>query len=471
MHTKIHARYYVLLAITALFLPSLSITNSSTQKPAHAKVTIQSNIFEIINAIDNGSTAFLWTLEEKEDGKLLWALINGLPDLAKELITNPSSVEILKASINACALYVTPLIIAIIRGYTEIIELLIAHGADIHARTSSPHRTVLMYAAIDDKRIKMAQPAADRTNIVRALILAGADTTPLFTTSFDHSMSIPDCVQETIRTAVQERKEIIRTTIAHAATKKNSLSQQEIDNLNSMLLHAVAGNDQNTVAQILELDVANVDTKDTSGNTLLIIATMNKNIPIARLLLNQKANVNARMHSAYPTDIEHATPLIIATYSLYQFPQMVALLLEHGADINAKYACGKTALYLAAHHCSPGNHDAFKILTLLLDPDKKRSHRVALDVGPTKHITPLFAAAGTGNKLAVQMLIEAGADVSVLFCKHDISGCRLKNISPSMLEFIAELKPEYAHELLPQPGIFERLKNWFFGGTQTQKQK
>jgi ankyrin repeat protein len=81
------------------------------------------------------------------------------------------------------------------------------------------------------------------------------------------------------------------------------------------------------------------DDTDESGKTPLMTASMPGNIEMMKLLLEKGADVNAR-------DRVGETPLMIAAY--WDQVDAAALLLEQGASIEAQRADGQTALMIAA---------------------------------------------------------------------------------------------------------------------------
>jgi ankyrin repeat protein len=108
-----------------------------------------------------------------------------------------------------------------------------------------------------------------------------------------------------------------------------------------------------------------------------------------RMLLDGGADLNAR-------DAEGNTPLILASF--YASPECVALLLRKGADANAANKAGVTALIRAAT-----NHE--KSLSLV-NAGAEVGVRTA-DLGNTPLI---LAARCAGNSRTVKLLLERGAD-------------------------------------------------------------
>lgn len=154
--------------------------------------------------------------------------------------------------------------------------------------------------------------------------------------------------------------------------------------------------------------------RDNSGATLLQVAAEHSKIDMAKLLLDHGADVNAK-------DDRGVTPLHAA---VWQGDKEVAeFLLVHGADINAKDDQGVTPLrsiefqedfmqllrqYLPSCreiHEAARNGDVLKVKALIdTNPD-------LVFVREQNGETPLYAAAKSGNKDVVELLLASGADI------------------------------------------------------------
>lgn len=114
-------------------------------------------------------------------------------------------------------------------------------------------------------------------------------------------------------------------------------------------------------------------------------------VACARLLLDRKANVNARTLSL------GLTPLCVAAHK--DDAVLVGVLIEHGANVNASDCNGSTPLYWAAF--TPTAAVTQVLLDARADPD--RAYRGA---------TPLKLAAQFGHMQMVRVLVEGGASIA-----------------------------------------------------------
>lgn len=87
------------------------------------------------------------------------------------------------------------------------------------------------------------------------------------------------------------------------------------------------------------LEKGNPDTRDKCDRTLLHYAAYRGRFNVARLLIDHGADVNAK-------DDNGRTPLHYATFMGYF--DIVKLLIDHGADVNAVDRYGVTPLHFAA---------------------------------------------------------------------------------------------------------------------------
>src|SRR5262249_37127267 len=109
-------------------------------------------------------------------------------------------------------------------------------------------------------------------------------------------------------------------------------------------LHGVADRGELERVCLLLKEGVRVDQRDLDGFTPLMRAVEDNYVEAARLLLEHGANVNARA-----TEGEFTVLMIACKRGFgHNFPA-ISLLLDHGADIHAGDWIKRTALNLAAH--------------------------------------------------------------------------------------------------------------------------
>jgi ankyrin repeat protein len=172
------------------------------------------------------------------------------------------------------------------------------------------------------------------------------------------------------------------------------------------LMYASSQGNESMVNLLLERK-ADVNAKDVRNNTALIKAAVRGYTKNARLLIKYGADVN--WHGAFSM-----TPLMWAT-GMEQI-ETVLFLLNHGADVNATAKDGVTALMLAAgpvyleekqsygsfmNISIDGGHD--KIVRLLLD------HGAEVNAKDIHGNTALFYAIQKGDETIKSLLLSYGA--------------------------------------------------------------
>jgi uncharacterized protein len=139
----------------------------------------------------------------------------------------------------------------------------------------------------------------------------------------------------------------LKNLVNHDPSLVNSFSP---DGFTALALAAYLGQKDSIEFLIAEGADSNALAKNETGFTALTGAVSQNHNQIARLLVENGADVNHRYEAGF-------TPLMHAAYAGNE--ELTALLLAHGADPDAKNSDGKTALTFAQEK---GNH---KILNLL----------------------------------------------------------------------------------------------------------
>src|SRR5579884_558536 len=129
---------------------------------------------------------------------------------------------------------------------------------------------------------------------------------------------------------------------------QTSLGSQE--KFNAELLEAAKDGQAEKVLDLIKTG-ADVNAKDASGDTALILAAYNGRIETVKALIKSKADVNAKGSHGY-------TALMVAAYN--GDTEMVKALIEARADVNAENKSGDTALILAMRQNYKGIVDLLK---------------------------------------------------------------------------------------------------------------
>ena len=150
------------------------------------------------------------------------------------------------------------------------------------------------------------------------------------------------------------------------------------------LVNAVKQNDAKLARELIAKG-ADVNQKDSSGNSLLIISSANGNVEIVQLLLSSGASLDAVDANM------KATALHAAAYLGH--PEVMKLLVKHGIDLNIK---GPYNGYTALHDAVLQNNiEGVKILV-----DSKAN----LNLKGKDGNTPLMLAKRKGNREIIKIL-------------------------------------------------------------------
>ena len=168
-----------------------------------------------------------------------------------------------------------------------------------------------------------------------------------------------------------------------------ALYVQEINAQQAPLFTAIKNNDINEVKALLDKG-ADPNAYDDDSDNVLINAALYASIDCMKLLLEKKANPNLKNKITQ-------TPLMFCTNDL----QKMKLLLEYGADVNAKTWSGNTALLIAC--MESGQYENIKwLLDKGADPLLKNAGKE----------TAVMRAAQYSDTTTLNLMISKGINVN-----------------------------------------------------------
>jgi ankyrin repeat protein len=173
-------------------------------------------------------------------------------------------------------------------------------------------------------------------------------------------------------------------------TLKGNLQKAVVSDKNAQLIQAAKKGNFSEV-QTLLANGANVNSKDIHGMTALIAVSPTRHTEMVKLLLDKGADVNA----------ETAGFTALSFASSVGRTEIVKLLLDKGANVNVIPIDGVTPLISA----SSGGY--VEIVKLLLDKGAD------VNANPNNRLTALMFALGRGNTELTKLLLDRGADVNV----------------------------------------------------------
>jgi len=157
--------------------------------------------------------------------------------------------------------------------------------------------------------------------------------------------------------------------------------------------HAIFDGDTDKVAALLKTHPDLAVTTNTLGATPLDIAVIGRQLKVIQLLLVNGANPNAK-------DSLGDTPLLTAVMFDFDSANVVEMLLTNKADVDATNNKGDTPLHFAA---MLGRYNPAKVL---LD------YKADVNAKDNEGNTPLHFAANRGDRRVVDLLLENGANVN-----------------------------------------------------------
>lgn len=307
---------------------------------------------------------------------LLWASGKGHLPLVKRLL--PLFPVDLRGDSGGTALHAS----AWAQNNPLVLECLLTHGAKVN-HTNNRGLTALHYACGPTAGTAEAAESAERT--VRLLLSHGANA--------NIEGRNPAAVPMTI--ALYAGFPNVAQVLLDGGADPNWVGSNR-----SPLSHIPARNGDTEWMRLLLDAGADVDGSDHSGNNPLLLASQSGHLSIVKMLVEKGANL-------CPIDEELETPLLLA---MQYRREDIAIYLSGlpGVDVTSRNITGDTPITSAALL----GWDS--VLRILLDRGE-----CLVDERDPRGCTALQNAVSKKSEVAVQMLLEGGADVNLLDGRGD----------------------------------------------------
>ncbi|KAL9617657.1 MAG: hypothetical protein Q9160_007574 [Pyrenula sp. 1 TL-2023] len=392
-------------------VPSLrdSVTGPVSDQDAATIDTLVENGFDIDSRSFDPDSALLWAARHGEE-MIMRQLISGLfvPSMSGEKKSKHRIVKIRTVD-KANEEGFTPLILATIRGHQGAVEILLVADAKVNLRTKNDEKRAALHFAI----------LRSHQQIVQSLIASGADldiadslgntplhlavtkaspqvTLTLLKAGADHeTRNYVGCTPLHLA-VIERREESVECLIAHGVKVNAAISPPKPTNSASPISFS---------ASWIDTAAPKPSIPPLQQPTALHLAATNGDTNIVSLLVSSRHRINLESRTSDGRTPLHAAVLASQLHT-------VSLLLDHGADIEAHDLHKRTSLHLVV-----GSGPSDMLISTSQTPSAQiliLSHLLHRNASTAAResdgSTPLHIAAYEGDVTAVKVLLDAGAD-------------------------------------------------------------
>ncbi|KAK0631157.1 ankyrin repeat-containing domain protein [Bombardia bombarda] len=282
------------------------------------------------------------------------------------------------ANANAESVEGSALYCAVKAGHADICRLLLKFGAD--PNHVSPNKDVLLVKAIDTENIE----------VVRILLESGAETNQIH---LDKGMPLMTAIDTGNKNLVEM---LIDNQYGKPATV--DVFDERLSWDNTPLTRAIDKGFPEIFQLLLDKGKADVNYVGKDGETPLFLASYRGRFDMAKTLLARGADVNAKNAD------DGWTPF----HGAHDIPDMLDLLLDHGAEIDAQANSG-TAMMNAIRFGQATSVEY--LLSRIKAPKPDLEVSLANETHDEYSLTALLIACKSGKAECVRLLLKAGARV------------------------------------------------------------
>lgn len=268
----------------------------------------------------------------------------------------------------------TSLMFASMKNYVEMVQLLLERGADVNSQNEKG-ASALFYASMEG-----------HIDIAKLLLDKGADVNA---TTFRNETALSVAVSNS------QQNEIVKLLLNRGAKVK--IEGKPLPS--NLLTIPIMSSDIELIELLLDKGALNLT--DITGKTPLNVALEQKDREnIVQLLLDKGADVNSALFYV----LKKMDELSNFSYDHTKYLSMIKFLLQHGADVNAKFGKKITLLMIAAEY---GDEELAEFLL---------SHGADVNEKNDNDYTALMYAVFYGKSpRIVQLLLEKGANRDITF--------------------------------------------------------
>jgi len=333
---------------------------------------------------------------------LIIASAKGYKDIVELLLKNKAAVDKTNEGGN------TALMLAAGYGFPEIVELLLEHGANISSQNEEGLNALI--AAANEGHLKVVRLLLSKKSPVNvqtingwSALMGAAVEGDLETVNLllAHKAN-PDLIDkygDDARSLALKygQKEVYNALVEHRKTSE--ATQPTTNKLQALFASAVDKSTIKLIEPLLHKPGVDINAPlNARGSNALSIASLRDRDDIVELLLKNGAAVNA-------LDNKDVSALMLAA-GLGHLNIVQLLLNNWGAELNLQDINGNSALSLAAHHPAGENSNFPAIVELLIN------HGAQVNNLDNSNTTPLIRAASKRNTEIVRILLENGAQVN-----------------------------------------------------------